>query len=194
MKRLGIAVLMGLAAMALGLGSAWWVLKKAPWMNQVVQVGAWRVNLQAGSQDADMYTRASIALNALLALDRNETMYFVATQDDAGRPLRARCNYRVQGTPPLARWWSITAYADDMFLFDIPAGHHSLNGSTAQLDANGQFTLTAGSQQTPGVHWLATQGDGGMLLTLRLYNPQPALQADPGSLQAPHITAVGDCT
>ena len=193
-KRLGMALVMVVAALGLGLGSAWWVLKKAPWMNRVVQVGAWRVNLQAGSQDADMYTRSSIAVNALLALDRSETMYFVATQDDAGKPLRARCNYRVQGTPPLARWWSITAYADDMFLFDIPAGHHSLNGSTAKLDAAGQFSLTVGSQQMPGEHWLATQGDGGVLLTLRLYNPQPALQADPASLQAPHITAVGDCT
>src|SRR5437660_1780281 len=41
MKRLGTAVLMVLAALGLGLGSAWWVLKKAPWMNQVVQVNAW---------------------------------------------------------------------------------------------------------------------------------------------------------
>ncbi len=155
--------------------------------------GAWRVNLQAGSQDADIYTRASIAVNALLALDRSETMYFVATQDDKGQPLRARCNYSVQGKPPLARWWSITAYADDMFLFDIAPGHHSLNGSTAQLDASGQFALTVGSQATAGTHWLPTKGDGGILLTLRLYNPQPALQADPGSLQPPHITTVGEC-
>jgi hypothetical protein len=194
MKRLVAALFMVSVALGLGLGSAWWVLKKAPWVNRVIQVGAWRANLQAGSQNADLYTRAGIAVNALLALDRSETMYFVATQDDSGKPLRARCNYRVQGAPPLARWWSITAYADDMFLFDIAAGHHSLSGSTAQLDAAGQFTLTAGSQETPGTHWLATQGDGGLLLTLRLYNPEPALQAAPASLQAPHITALGACT
>jgi hypothetical protein len=191
----GIAANLALyaGAIAFGLGSAWWVLKKAPWMHNTVQAGAWRANLHAGSQDADLYTRAGIALNALLALDRSETMYFVATQDDAGRPLRARCNYRVTGTPPAARWWSITAYADDMFLFDTGVGHHSLNGSTARLDGQGRFALTAGSTEYPGTHWLATKGDGGLVLTLRLYNPSPALQANPASLAPPSLTRQGDC-
>jgi len=180
-------------AVAIGLGSAWWVLKKAPWMGNTVQAGAWRANLQAGSKNANMYTRASIALNALLALDRSETMYFVATEDDAGRPLRSRCNYRVNGTPPQARWWSITAYADDMFLFDTEKGYHSLNGSTARFDEAGRFALTAGSTEYPGIHWLATNGDTGMVLTLRLYNPSPELQSAPGSLVAPSIVPVGVC-
>jgi hypothetical protein len=140
-----------------------------------------------------MYTRASIALNALLALDRSETMYFVATQDDAGKPLWSRCNYRVNGTPPAARWWSITAYADDMFLFDTETGHHSLNGSTVQLDGDGRFTLMAGGTEYPGTHWLATNGDGGLVLTLRLYNPSPQLQTAPTLLVAPSIVPVGVC-
>lgn len=193
LQRMGVVLALYVGAAAVGLGSAWWLLKKAPWMANTVQVGAWRVNLQAGSQDADMYTRASIALNALLALDRSETMYFIATQDDAGNPLRSRCNYRVNGTPPAARWWSITAYADDMFLFDTEKGHHSLNGSTAQLDGDGRFALMAGGTDYPGTHWLATTGDGGLVLTLRLYNPSVQLQASPQSLLAPTIVPVGVC-
>lgn len=195
LKRFAIGLSLYIGAVAVGLGSAWWVLKKAPWMSNTVQVGAWRTDLQAGSTDANLYTRASVAVNALLALDRGETMYFVATQDDAGRPLRAHCNYRVVGTPPQARWWSITAYADDMFLFDFdaPNGHHSLNGSTARLDAEGRFVLTAGSKELPGTHWLPTRGDGGLVLTLRLYNPLPGLQAAPATLLAPSITALGAC-
>ncbi len=141
-----------------------------------------------------MYTRASIALNALLALGRDETMYFVAAQDDAGRPLRSNCSYRVEGLPPKARWWSVTAYADDMYLFDAPNKHYSLNGTTAQLDANGRFALTTGGQEQPGVHWLPTPGHRGMVLTLRLYNPEPDLQAAPASLPPPTITALGACT
>lgn len=193
-QRLVIGFALYFGAVAVGLGSAWWVLKKAPWMNNLVQVGAWKSNLTAGSRDADIYTRASVALNALLALDRGETMYFVATEDDTGKPLRSRCNYRIVGTPPKARWWSITAYADDMYLFDAPMGHHSLNGSTVRLDANGQFALTAGNQEQAGTHWLATHGDGGLILTLRLYNPQPELQDAPDSLLAPSITLLGACT
>lgn len=192
-KRIGIGFALYAAAVALGLGSAWWVLKKAPWMVQTVQVGAWRGNLLAGSPDADMYTRGSIALNALLALGRDETMYFIASQDDAGRPLRAHCSYRVEGVPPKARWWSVTAYADDMYLFDAPNKHYSLNGTTARLDANGRFAFTTGGQEQPETHWLPTPGNRGLVLTLRLYNPEPELQAAPASLNPPTIRAMGAC-
>lgn len=160
---------------------------------QTVQVGAWKGNLLAGSQDADMYTRSTIALSALLALGRDETMYFIASEDDAGHPLRSNCSYRVEGTPPKARWWSITAYADDMFLFDAPNQHYSLNGTTARLDTDGRFVFTTGGQEQPGTHWLPTPGRRGMVLTLRLYNPEPELQAAPASLVPPSIKAVGVC-
>jgi hypothetical protein len=182
-----------LSALAIGIGSALWVLKKAAWLNPSVKVGAWSSNLQAGSVDADMYTRATVAVNALLALGRSETMYFVATQDDAGHPLRSQCNYRISGVPPKARWWSITAYADDMFLFDAPNGHYSLNGDIATLNSEGVFSFTTGPQEQSGNYWLPTPGKRGMLLTLRLYNPDPALQAAPQSLVPPKIQAVGDC-
>lgn len=193
-RRIAIAAALYLGAVAIGLGSAWWVLKKAPWLNQSLQVGAWKTNLRAGSQDADLYTRASVAVNALLALGRDETMYFVANTDDSGKPLRSHCSYRISGTPPKARWWSITAYADDMFLFDAPNKHYSLNGTTAQLDADGRFATVLGPTPPPGsVHWLPTVGQRGTVLTLRLYNPAPELQASPASLAAPHIARVGDC-
>jgi hypothetical protein len=192
-RRFAIGTALYFTAVILGLGSAWWILKKAPWMNQTLQVGAWKANLRAGSTDADMYTRASIALSGLLALGRDETMYFVAAQDDAGRPLRSSCSYRVEGLPPKARWWSVTAYADDMYLFDAPNKHYSLNGTTAQLDTNGRFAFTTGGQERPGTHWLPTPGNRGMVLTLRLYNPEPELQAAPMSLLPPSITALGTC-
>ena len=192
-KRVAVAALLYLGAVALGLGSAWWVLKKSPWLNPSVEVGAWRTNLQAGSQDAGMYTRATIAVNALLALGRDETMYFVATRDDAGHALRAQCNYRITGVSPQARWWSVTAYADDLFLFDAPNGHYSLNGSTAQLDAAGAFSLSTGPTEQAGLYWLPTPGNRALILTLRLYNPAPALQAAPQSLVAPAVQKIGDC-
>jgi len=192
-RRWAVGLGLYLSAAALGLGSAWWVLKKAPWLNKTVQVGSWRSNLLAGSPDADMYTRASIAVNGLLALGREETMYFVATADEAGRPLRSSCSYRIEGVPPKARWWSITAYADDMFLFDAPNRHYSLNGSTTKLDAQGHFSFTTGPAPSDNAHWLPTPGQRGMVLTLRLYNPEPSLQASPASLMAPTIKRLGEC-
>ena len=192
-KKVAIGLALYLCAVALGLGSAWWVLKKAPWMSTTINVGAWKANLRAGSPDADMYTRAAVALNALLALGRDETMYLIATHDDDGAALRARCNYRIQGVPPKARWWSVTAYADDLFLFDAGNQHYSLNGSTAKLDTQGHFAMTTGPKAQDDTFWLPTPGDKGLLLTLRLYNPEPSLQAAPASLVPPTITVVGAC-
>ncbi|NBT55040.1 MAG: DUF1214 domain-containing protein [Betaproteobacteria bacterium] len=192
-KRIGFAALLYLAAVALGLGSAWWVLRKASWSGTVVKVGPWTGSTLAGSTDADLYTRARVALEGLLALGRDETMYYVARQDDAGQPLRSACSYRVEGLPPAARWWSITAYADDLFLFDARNRQYSLNGSTARLDARGQFALVTGPQAVGGTHWLPTPGQRGLVLTLRLYNPAPELQAAPARLQAPTIQAIGAC-
>ena len=193
-----IAALLYLGAAALGAGSAWTVLRSS-WLAQSVPVGPWVTSTLAGSTDADMYTRARVALDGLLALGRDETMYYVARTDTAGRRLRSACSYRVQGTAPDARWWSITAYADDMFLFDAPNRHYSLNGTVARLDAQGRFSMVTGPSPLPAAAgeeaswWLPTPGNRGMVLTLRLYNPGPALQASPASLRPPSIEPAGAC-
>ena len=192
-KRLAAALVLYLGAVALGLGSAWWELRHATWSGNLVKVGPWTSSTLAGSTDADMYTRARVALEGLLALGRDETMYYVARHDDAGRPLRSDCSYRVEGLPPQARWWSITAYADDLFLFDAPNHHYSLNSGTARLDASGRFALMTGPKAIEGLHWLLTPGQRGLVLTLRLYNPAPVLQTAPARLQPPSIKAIGAC-
>jgi len=192
-NRLAIASLFYLGAVALGAGSAWWVLRKASWAGSLVRVGPWTGSTLAGSTDADMYTRAKVALDSLLALGRDETMYYMARHDDVGQPLRSACSYRIEGLPPPARWWSITAYADDLFLFDAPNRQYSLNGSTARLDASGRFALVTGHKAMDGWHWLPTPGQRGLVLTLRLYNPGSDLQAAPERLQPPSIKAIGAC-
>ena len=192
-KRLAIASLLYLGAVALGAGSAWWVLRKASWAGSLVRVGPWTGSTLTGSTDADMYTRAKVALEGPMALGRDETVYYMARHDDAGQLLRSACSYRVEGLPPPARWWSITAYADDLFLFDAPNRQYSLNDSTARLDASGRFALVTGHKAMEGWHWLPTPGQRGLVLTLRLYNPAPDLQVAPERLQPPSIKAIGAC-
>jgi hypothetical protein len=194
LRRFAIGTALYFTAVLLGLGSAWWVLKKAPWVIQTVRVGTCETSLLAGSANASIYTRGGIAVNALLALGREETMYFFAYQDDEKNRLRSHCSYHVEGVAPKARWWSVTAYADDMYLFDAPNKQYSLNGTTARLDTNGRFAFTTGEYEQPGTHWLPTPGNRGMLLILRVYNPEPELQAAPTSLTPPTIKVLGDCT
>jgi hypothetical protein len=181
------------AGVLLGLGTAWLSLKNASAFGAAS--GAWRVSLLAGSAEADLYTRAQVAIGGLLALNREETMYYVAERDSAGRPLRSRCSYRISGTPPSARWWSLTAYADDYFLFEDAQHRYSVNGARARLDAQGRFELVTGpaAPAAPGIAWLPTPGDRGLVLTLRVYNPDAALQAAPASLRPPRIESTGAC-
>ncbi len=176
-----------LAAIAIGLGSAWWSVKKAPASaHTTIQAGVWQGSILTGSIDADMFTRARVALTGLLALDRSETIYFVARTDNQLRPLRSRCTYKVSGSAPAARWWSITAYADDHFLFDAANRKFSFTSDS-------EFSFTTGPQETAGMQWLPTPGDRGIELILRLYQPDATLQAAPASLRAPDIELVGAC-
>lgn len=193
MRALVIAALY-LGAIAFGALSAGWAVRAGIGGERV---GAWRVSSLTGSADADPYTRARVAIGGLLALNRDETMYYVAATDTKGRPLRARCAYRIEGVAPGARWWSLTAYADDFFLFPDPHHRYSLNGRNPRVDAAGHFVLHTGSHppaaERDALAWLPTPGDQGLLLTLRVYQPAAALAAAPTSLDPPVITRMGDC-
>lgn len=217
MRRVLAQLLWWATALAVGLGSAWAALRSVS--NFGAAVGPWRASTLAGSPEADLYTRARVALGGLLALNREETMYYLASTDTAGRPLRSRCSYRVAGLPPKARWWSVTAYAEDLFLFANEQRRYSVNGQTAVLDAQGRFAFVTGpvapatalavaggspdpvASAVPGplasapgaLTWLPTPGDRGLVFTLRVYIPDPALAAAPGTLQPPTIEPLGAC-
>lgn len=79
-RRIATALMQLLLAVAAGLGSAWAVLKSSAAFGE--SAGPWRVSTLAGSADADLYTRARVALGGLLALNRQETMYYVADTDN----------------------------------------------------------------------------------------------------------------
>lgn len=177
-----------------GIGSAWvWLTRTDP---EGVQAGAWFVNLEAGSTHASMYTRARVAIKALLALERRETLYYLANRDDEGRPLRAQCRYQISGGIPAARWWSVTAYADDFFLFPNPGKRYSISGENPTGANTGEFLFVTGPAppEDSDVYWIPTPGDREFFLTLRLYNPAPALQVNPGALAAPSIRMQGQCS
>jgi hypothetical protein len=187
------ALLLYAGAATCGLAATWaflrWPAAAAP-----LQVGAWRTTLVSGSVDADLYTRALVARVGLLALSRQQTLYFVAERDDSGAPLRSRCRYRVEGVPPAAGWWSVTAYADDYFLFPDAGHRYSLAGAHAALGTDGRFVLHTGpTQPEGGGAWLPTPGHRGLVLTLRLYLPSPELAAAPQRLAPPSIRTVGAC-
>lgn len=176
-------------ASLLAIGSAWVLVLHGPSAGAVA-IGPWRMSAVAGSVDADMYTRARIAITGLFALNPSETIYFEASTDDAGQPLRAVCAYHVEGPALPARWWSVTAYGNDLFLIPNPINRFSFNMGNVGT-ADGRFAIVAAPTEQPG-NWLPT-GVGGFRLIIRLYNPQPTAVANPRSVALPSIRAQGAC-
>jgi hypothetical protein len=190
-----IAGALGILALTLtlALASAWWMIFHAP-RSLAITNGPWRMSAVTGSRDADLYTRAVVAVTGLFALNQSETIYFSAEESDTHQRLRARCSYAIEGTSLDARWWSVTAYADDNFLIPNPAQRFSYNMGNLKAGSGGGFHITAAPTEQPG-YWLPTgSGNGGFSLLLRLYNPSPELLANPAKVKLPSITQLGSCS
>ena len=95
-------------AAILAFGSAIWAINHLPAKTALVANGAWRTSQAFGSSRADWYTRALVARTGLFALNRSETIYFIAQSDNSGRPLHSGCDYSIEGRDLNTRWWSLT--------------------------------------------------------------------------------------
>jgi hypothetical protein len=175
-------------ALVLGLASAWWTIRSGLSGGEVAN-GPWRTSFLTGSSDADMYTRARVAVGGLLALAPSETVYWNADRDADGAPLDARCDYRVEGEELPARWWSLTAYGADHFLIPNEPGRFSFSQTTLARAPGGPWTIQVSSEPHAG-NWLPsgrTGASGPFALTLRLYNPARAVTEQPEKLALPRI-------
>jgi len=174
---------------ALGLFATWVLVVRAAPMGGDVRDGPWRTSLATGSAQGGAWLRASVALHGLLALNRSETIYYTATTDRLGGKLDAHCLYRVVGRDPPARWWSITAYGPDDFLIPNPQHLYSVSKTSVDRHPDGSgFLVTLGHDDIHSQE-IAT-GKGAFSLTLRLYNPDAAVAADPAHVKLPSIVRV----
>lgn len=158
--------------------------------SRMVENGPWRTSLLAGNPRADVYTRAAVARSGLLALNNSEAIYFVATTDSQGKPLKGACNYVLTGGALPARWWSVTAYGSDYFLIENPKDRYSFTGRELLEDNNGRFLLSVSALRKPEP-WLPVGERGRFSLLLRLYDPDPELVARPGAASLPAIDQEG---
>jgi hypothetical protein len=174
----------------LGLAATWVVTSRGG-MGDSVADGPWKTSLVAGSPQSDPYTRARVALHGLFALNRNETLYYTATEDADGAKLDGRCRYQIWGRDPNARWWSITAYGGDDYLIPNPKNLYSVSATSVIRKKDGSFVVNVGGGARPGADesWIPA-GDGRFSLTLRLYNPGPDVALDPEHATLPELHQV----
>ena len=170
----------------LGVGSAIWAISYFPDRTTQVARGAWHTSLAFGSSEADWYTRARVARTGLFALNKSETLYFIADSDDSGQPLHSGCDYRLEGRDLNTRWWSLTAYGDDHFLIPNEEYRYSINGHNVVRDAGDRYKIILSSAPRTS-NWLPAGDQDQIYLALRLYNPAPEIYKDIGRIQLPTI-------
>lgn len=170
----------------IGLGVTWFTVIRGNSMGGGVQDGPWRTSLYAGSSEGNMYLRAAVAVHGLLALNRNETMYYTATTDSSGVPLNGRCSYRVRGFDPKTRWWSITGYAADDYLIPNAVHRYSVSKNSVSRDPDGSFSVMV-SPHNGGDNWIPVIAGAPFSLSIRLYNPDLSVAADPEHVALPTI-------
>ncbi|HKD21662.1 MAG TPA: DUF1214 domain-containing protein [Rhizomicrobium sp.] len=180
-----VAVLV--AGTLVGLSSTWLIVYRGE-MPGGLSNGPWHTSLAVGSEQSDPYTRASVALHGLFALNREETIYFTATHDADGNRLDGACRYEITGHDPSTRWWSITAYGADDFLIANAANRYSVSQSSVVRGKDGAFRVTVGGPDA-GANWIPV-GAGPFSLTLRLYNPGPDAMLDPGHTTLPSLRKI----
>jgi hypothetical protein len=154
-----------------------------------VNAGGWRSDWTVGSAAANPWTRARVARRGLLALTKEEAVYFTRNTDDAGARLTEDCTYRVSGGAMPALWWSVTLYDAGSYLprNNDNALSYDLTEATAEGGAGGwSFVVSPAAPGEGG--WVSSREAGEFDLTLRLYKPSAELIANPeGVLAAPKI-------
>lgn len=162
-----ILVILAIGAIG-GLWSAQYALRRQAGFDRV-EIGAWTTFTRSGSFDMDPYARAAIARRGELPLGAGEGVLLTAARDGDGRPLNGRCDYRVSGTTPLARAWTLTVHRPDGGLFLERATRHGLTSGEIVREADSRVTIWLARQARPG-NWLALNADEPFLLALRLYD------------------------
>lgn len=172
-----------LAGALLGLGSAFFAITSG---RGELRSGVWVTSLTYGSAEADVYTRARVALFGLLALSREQAVYYTAARDSSGERLSGDCTYVVTGRDLDARWWSITAYGPDSHLIPNDANIYSYSRTTVAREADGSFVIRVSAERQPG-NWLPVRRGERFDMTARFYNPDVSVLEEPAAVRLPTV-------
>jgi hypothetical protein len=177
--------------LTIGIGSAILSIRSASLGNDI-RVGPWSTGRDIGTANADIRTRAVVALRGLLALPASEARYFTARTDSAGRPLSGRCSYAVDVRLQDARWWSITVYDPQGWLIPNAERRHSYGEAIDGGNQNSTPLIIRPERRDAPILWGANSWeiisgtDGPVELTLRVYQPGPSYAA-PTAAALPRI-------
>src|SRR5687767_7010088 len=156
-------------ALCVGFGLSWYALSDGRLFG-AMRLGPWSAWRDAGSPSPDPYTRAYVARTGALQLGISEGLQFVATTDSDGQRLDRDCRYRIDGTTPVATFWTLVPVDVDGSIVTRPDGPHAFNSTRLAHATDGSLQLYVSKTLSPR-NWLETTGEGPFSLVLTLYDP-----------------------
>lgn len=174
MRVLFLAYVLLLGA-GLGLGSAHLAVKSRPLLG-MAKIGPWEVWPRSGGRDIDPYMRAYLARGVHLPLGAGEGLELIAEQDDAGAPLDGACRYRLSGTTPTARGWTLGVTDRNGRAFELPLDRAGFSDAEIVRDEGGGMLIGAAAAPQEG-NWLPLPANGRFQFRLRLYDTPISTQA-----------------
>jgi hypothetical protein len=160
-------------------------------------INGWRVALELGRNDDALSLRdqAVVARYFWGPVPAEEALYPKAEVAADGEPLDGSKRYRVtfpgDDLPPVDAFWSLTAYAEDLFLYPNDQDRWSFSGDTPDLVRASDGTITIAVQhddpRDATVNWLPVP-DTPFHLIMRLYLPGAGIVD--GSYQYPEIQVI----
>jgi hypothetical protein len=182
-RGLFILIPAALAGVASGAGSFW--AMTGPFGRETA-FGPWSTMVDIGRARQNPYSRARVAIYGIWGLPASDALYFSARVDSQGHALDQRCSYAVIGATLPARWWSLTAYRDGFFIAN-PTNRYSWSKTDAYLAPDGRWTIHLNPDGS-GANGLALgHAKGQILLSLRLYQPNPGIADHRDRIALPSI-------
>jgi hypothetical protein len=160
---LNLALFLGVAAGG-GFGSAWYMVEAGSRLS-TRSFGPWVTWPAAGRPEADPYTRAHIAGNAVLPLSSTAELTFKARTDSRGARLTSSCDYAVVMDEFDPVWWGLAIYDGQGRLIGNAAERHAFNSGTVMREPDGRTVIALARDARPG-NWLPSGRSNRVVLVL----------------------------
>jgi hypothetical protein len=163
-----LIVYVPLFAIGFGAASAAFMIAGSPPFGGV-KAGAWSFWPQSGTPQADPYMRLITKLREQSPFGQGEGLSLTAERDQSGRPLDVRCTYRVSGTLPAARLWTLSLYDLDGRVIRNALQRTNFTSAELVYYQPPQFEIMISHTVQSG-NWLQMPPDGRVALRLNLYD------------------------
>lgn len=162
-------LIIALSGIVLGGASAYYSIRQSHRIG-AVNIGPWTAVVHESGEEVDPYVIARSVVEGTVPLGATEGLAFEAMTDSSGEPLLRECDYRIEGSAPPARLWTLVAYGSGGRQVEpAPGGQSAVQSNRLLRFGDGTFLITAASAARSG-NWMALSGSGPMRLVMRLYD------------------------